>query len=195
MLQRRRMTVEEFLAWEERQELRHELVGGEIRMKSGAAEGHNDIADNVQAILRAALTGRRCRARRADMKIRTPGAHVLYPDMLVSCTKRGRHETVIDDPVVVVEVSSPSTEKRDDTTKRWAYQEVPTMRHVVFVSSESHLVEVASANPDGSWTSIFYRGLDAAAVMPAIEAELPLALVYEGVDLSTPTDEAELTRG
>ena len=195
VLQRRPMTTEEFLAWEERQELWHEYVAGEIRAMSGAAVGHNDIADNVLVLLRTKLRGMRCRARRADIKTRAATGDILYPDVMVSCTPRGRRETVIDDPVVVVEVSSPSTQKRDDTAKRWAYQSIPTMRHVVFVSSEAHLVEVASPNPDGSWTSVFYRGLDAVVALPALDAGLPLAQVYEGVDLDEPTAGSDLTSG
>jgi Uma2 family endonuclease len=107
----------------------------------------------------------------------------MYPDVVVNCSPRGsRGRTSIDDPVLVIEVASPSTEKYDATEKRWAYQSIPSLRHLVFLAQDKALAEIASRNADGTWTSRFIEGLDAIVELPALELGLPMRELYEDVE-------------
>lgn len=179
-------TLEAFLDWEERQELRYERVGGVVRAMTGGTLEHNDIADNTMAALRQRLHGGRCRAWRADAKVIAPGGDVMYPDVVVSCAPQERHRTSVDQPVLVVEVTSPSTEKHDATEKRWAYQSIPTLRHLVFLAQDKALAEIASRNADGTWTSRFVEGLGGVVELPALELGLPMRELYEDVEPEPP---------
>lgn len=177
-------STDEFLAWEERQAERYELVGGVVRLMSGGTANHDLVAMNIGGALRAALRGAPCFVHGSNLKVRSPDRAVMYPDVFVRCgTNRGDAQ-VVDDPVLVVEVLSPSTRRDDLTLKRWAYQAIPTLQAVMLVSADTAAIELAEREPDGSWRSRHYRGLDATVPLAALGIELPAAEVYAGAELS-----------
>jgi Uma2 family endonuclease len=104
------MTMEAFLAWEERQELRWEFDGFEPVAMTGGSNAHEMIGNNLRSLLLTALRGKRCGVRGPTMKIEVAG-RIRYPDAFVFCTPATRDQTVIPDPVVVFEVLSPSTSR------------------------------------------------------------------------------------
>lgn len=173
------LSLDAFLAWEEEQELRYEFVAGVFRAMTGGTLEHNDTAENVLMLLRERLRGKPCRARGANTKVVTPTGQVLYPDVVVNCSPREPKRNWIDDPVVVVEVASPSTGKYDTTLKRWAYQEIPALRHMVLMAADVPRAEVATRNPDGSWTSVFMTGEAAMVDLEALAVTLPMRDIYE----------------
>jgi Uma2 family endonuclease len=107
----------------------------------------------------------------------------MYPDVFVRCREYRGDVQVVDDPVLVVEVLSPSTPRDDLTLKRWAHQGSPTLRAILFVSADAPGIELAEREPDGSWRSRDYRGLDVSVPIAALGVELPSAQIYDGVDL------------
>ena len=109
---RKSWTVAEFLAWEERQELRYEFDGVRPVAMVGGTLNHNRIAGNVFAMLRDRLHGKPCQAYIESVKIEVAG-RVRYPDVVVSCAPAAGTATVLPEPVVVFEVLSPSTQQTD----------------------------------------------------------------------------------
>jgi Uma2 family endonuclease len=176
-----RRTPAEWLAWEERQAERWELLGDEPRLMAGGSDNHNQIALNVATALRERLRGGACSVRASDVKVRLPDGRWAYPDVFVRCGPRTGRETLFDDPVVIVEVLSPGTSSYDLEAKRWAYQEIPSLRHLLLVAQDRVKVELASRAADGSWRSVFHTGLDQLLPLEAIGVELPLAAVYADV--------------
>lgn len=181
-----RMTPAEWLAWEERQPERYELLWDEPTLMAGGSVRHDDIALNIASALRGSLRGTGCRVNTGDVKVGLPTGRWVYPDLLVRGTPRAGTETVIDDPVVVVEVLSPGTTAYNTTDKRWSYQEVTSLQHLVLVAQDRAKVEVASRAGDGTWRSVFHVGLEGTFRLDALDVTLPLAAVYEDVDLSPP---------
>jgi Uma2 family endonuclease len=113
---RRSMTIEEFLAWEEGQELRWEFDGFAPVAMTGGTAGHSAIQRNLSLALGARLRGSRCQVYTSDLKIRAAGS-IRYPDAFVVCTPVPRTATVVVDPVVVFEVLSPGTASIDHFLK------------------------------------------------------------------------------
>ncbi|MFO1046469.1 MAG: Uma2 family endonuclease [Geminicoccaceae bacterium] len=176
-------STDDFLAWEERQTERYELVGGVLRLMSGGTANHDLVAMNIGGALRLALRGRDCFVHGSNLKVRSPERAVMYPDVFVRCgTNRGDAQ-VVDDPVLVVEVLSPSTQRGDVTLKRWAYQAIPSLQAILLVSADSPAIELAEREPDGSWRSRHYRGLEVTLPLAALGIELPATEVYAGADL------------
>jgi len=173
-----------FLDWERRQTERHELVGGVVRMMVGAAMGHNTVADNIHVALATRLRGSPCRAWRADTRVMGANGEFVYPDVLVSCTPRRADELFVDDPVLVVEVLSPSTAEYDQTEKRWLYQAIPSLRQLVYVSPSEAKVELVTRESDQSWRSLFLTGLDASLALDCLDLSLPMAEIYDGIDVA-----------
>ena len=176
--QKQPLDPDDFLDWEKQQSERYELVAGEVRLMVGGTIGHNDVTDNIHAALRTRLRGTPCRARAVQTRVKVADDHVVYPDVVVSCSPRRADELFIDDPILVVEVLSPSTSHYDQNEKRWVYQAIPSIRQLVYVSPDTAKLERVSREPDGSWRSVFVTGLDADLELACLDLTLPMAEIY-----------------
>jgi Uma2 family endonuclease len=181
----RHESLEAFLAWEEQQPERYERVGGRVWLMTGGTLAHNRITTNVLLALRTRLKSP-CEAFVTDVKVVTPGEDVMYPDVVVACGAFADRATLLTEPVVIVEVLSPSTAARDQGFKRWAYATIPALRHYVVVVQDEPVVEVAAPNPDGSWRSVFHRGLEARLRLDALEVELGLDEIFARTEVAEP---------
>src|SRR5436190_8398731 len=103
------MSLDEFLAWERDQPEKHEYAAGVIRMMTGASLAHATITINIAYALRQALRGTGCRPFVSDAKVIAAGS-VRYPDIVVTCQPVDGTNDIVPEPVLVVEVISPSTE-------------------------------------------------------------------------------------
>lgn len=178
-----RMSLSDFLAWEEAQPLRHERVGGRVWAMTGGTLAHNRIGLNVFSALRTRLAGTGCEAFALDVRVVTPRGDVMYPDVVVACGERRDTDKELSDPVVVIEVLSDSTAARDHGFKRWAYATIPSLAHYVLISQDALEAEVATA--DGEiWRSIILRDTVASLRLDALGLEIPLAEVFAGVEFA-----------
>lgn len=177
------MTLEEFLAWEEGQELRWEFDGfAPVAMTGGTVE-QGLIQANLISALHARLRGGPCRALGSHVKIAVAGS-IRYPDALVICAPTPRGATVITDPVVVFEVLSPSTASVDRIVKNQEYRDTPSVRRYVMLEQDRPGATIFSRNGD-DWVGHVLAG-DAVMALPEIGIELPLAELYEGVVFGEP---------
>lgn len=179
-------TVDDFLAWENEQEERYEFVGGVIRLMAGGTLHHDLVSTNVAATLRDCLRGGPCRVHGSNLKVRSPVGASMYPDAFVRCGPANGRVTNIGDAVLVVEVLSPSTGKGDLTEKRWAYQGIDTLRAILFVAPDRPHIELSTRQADGAWLSQHYVGIETRLPIACFDVELPMAEIYDGVDLDEP---------
>jgi Uma2 family endonuclease len=172
---RQPMSLPQFLAWEERQELRYEFDGVQPVALTGGTDAHEAIGGTLRALLREHLRGSPCRVRGPTMKIEVMG-RIRYPGAFVYCTKVPPAETVIRDPVVVFEVLSAGTSRTDRIEKLREYQATTSIRRYVILEQDSVAATVFSRRGD-EWTA---RPLTAGDVlrMPEIGIALPLADIY-----------------
>ncbi|MBV8402063.1 MAG: Uma2 family endonuclease [Acetobacteraceae bacterium] len=181
------MTLSEFLAWEERQELRYEFDGfGPVAM-AGGDEAHETIKVNLIVALANRLRGKPCRPFGSDMKIEVMG-RIRYPDAHVTCAPFVAGNNRVRDPVVIFEVLSESTARVDRIDKNREYQATSSVRRYVMLEKESVAATVFERSGD-DWVGHVLTDTDVLR-MPEIGIELPLAELYEGVDLSSVRDEA-----
>ena len=178
-------SVDDFLTWEERQADRYEFVGGVLTLMAGGTENHDLIGINVASALNQRLRGSPCRVHGSNLKVRSPSGAVMYPDAFVRCGPGQGDRTVIEDPIIIIEVLSPRTQQADLTRKRWAYQAIETMQAVLFVAADEARVELAVRGADGTWVSRFFVGQEAILPLASLAIELPLADLYAGADLDT----------
>jgi Uma2 family endonuclease len=179
------LSVEEYLAGELVAEVKHEYLGGEVHAMAGGTTRHSALATNVTVALGSALRGKPCRAFNSDLKVRIelPGqTRFYYPDSMVVCEPRNDSEQWQDRPVVIVEVLSETTRRIDLTEKREAYLAIPTLKALIFVEPDLAHADVYRRGPSGGFLREEYSGLDAIIPLPEIEASLPLADVYEGIE-------------
>ena len=187
--QLRRMTPDEFLAWQEREDRLYELVDGlpilPLKMMTGASQAHDRVVVNIIATLHRQLRGGPCRPTTDDLAVRIPAGNVRRPDVTVECGQGDRRDMTVREPRVVIEVLSPSTMSFDRIRKIPEYQTVPTVAHILLVDTEAPRVDVLSRNPDGTWRQDKLDGREATIDLPAIGASLSLADVFEGLDFGS----------
>jgi Uma2 family endonuclease len=179
-------SLDDFLAWEEQQELRHELLpGGVITMMAGGSGDHDLIAMNIGGALRLQLRGTGCVAHGANLKVMSERAQSsVYPDVFVRCGPPVGEATRTDDPVVVFEVMSESTARNDLTRKRQVYKAIPSVKVIVYVSQGEYRLDVLRRMADGRFDEEVLEGADAVLKLPEIAAELSLAEIYEDTSLA-----------
>lgn len=174
------MSLSEFLAWEETQELRWEFDGFAPVAMTGGTVAHDVIQANLVAALNARLRGTPCRAHGDSLKIEVAG-RIRYPDAFVACTPLTPRDTVRRDPVVVFEILSESTAHTDRVEKMHEYWETPSIRRYVLIEQDAVSV-MAFARGKRSWVegSVLWAG-DTLA-LPEIGIELPVDALYDGLD-------------
>ncbi len=170
--------ADRFLSWEARQPERHELVGGVVHKVEGGTADADLIGVNVGALLGRRLKGRGFLVHGCQLKVRSANDAVMYPDVFVRCGPHRGEVTIVDDPVLVVEVLSPSTEQHDLTRKRWAYQAIPSLRTVLFIDPDRPVIEILAREDSNVWRSRMVEGLEASLGVAALGIELPLAEIY-----------------
>ena len=116
----------------------------------------------------------------------SPTGLYTYPDVMALCGEvrfaAGRRDT-IENPQVVVEVLSPSTEDYDRGAKLEHYRQVASVTDYLLVSQDARRVERRARQPDGTWRTTLVEG-DGVVSLPAIGCELPLDELYDQVELS-----------
>jgi Uma2 family endonuclease len=180
-----------FLAWEERQELRYERVGGVVRAMAGGTRAHNKIAINLVLALREPVRRRGCELFGSDVKVVTPRGDVTYPDLTVRCGPGNDRLTTVEDPLVVVEVLSEGTAQHDLVVKRLAYKTIPSLRLILYVAQDRPRIDLVRRGPDGRWDDGEPAvGLDAVLELPELGCAIPLSAIYEGVSFAPAAEEA-----
>jgi Uma2 family endonuclease len=182
---RKPMTLTEFLAWEERQELRYEFDGFQAVAMTGGTIAHDLITFNIRKSLDARLAGMACRPLGPNVKILTPGK-ARYPDALVTCTPTNPSATVVDQPVVVFEVVSEDTARTDRIEKLREYQATPSIQRYVILEQKS-IGAAVFARRGEDWIATALTEEDTLA-MPEVGIEVPLAEFYVGLEFTEPTE-------
>ena len=179
-----RVTPQAYLVRERAAEYRSEYFDGEIEAMAGAPEPHVIISGNIFGHLFSRLPPA-CRAMQTEMKVYSEAANTtMYPDVLVACGERryvDKRKDVLTNPAVVFEVLSPSTERKDRTTKASAYRLIESLQAHVLVTQKEPRVEVYARADDGSWPCTVHQGLDATVRLEAIGCSLSLAEIYRDV--------------
>ena len=174
------MSLGEFLAWERQQPQRYEYAGGVATMMTGGSLDHSTIASNLWTALRDSLRGSVCRAFRGDTKI-VANNSIRYPDLSVTCTPvRGDEDTVLE-PVLVVEVISPSTEREDRGRKKFDYFATPSIQQYAIIEQDARRVDLYTRSGD-RWTDEIVES-DAVLKLSSIGVEISLDTVYEDTEL------------
>jgi Uma2 family endonuclease len=186
---RKPMSLAEFLAWEERQELRYEFDGFQPVAMTGGTAAHSGIQANVIAALTMRLRGKPCRAHGSHLKIEVAG-RIRYPDAFVTCTPIRNEARVVTEPVVVFEILSDSTAVTDLFAKNAEYRATPSIQRYVILA-QSRAAATVFRRQGEDWLSEVLT--DSGVLhLPEIGIAIPIAEFYADIDLSAPPEsEAE----
>ena len=176
-------SYEQYVALEEESQVRHEYLDGEIYAMAGGSPDHAALAATVIRLLGSRLP-RGCRTFTSDLRIRIPSSGLsTYPDVAVVC---GRTTRAADDvlavvnPVLLVEVTSASTEEYDRGEKLRHYKQIPSLREVLIVSHREPYLTL-HRREDVDWVALDARRGET-IVLEAVAAHLAVDDLY-GDDL------------
>lgn len=184
-------TADDFLAWDATQTQRHEYVQGEVFAMAGGEDRHASVSGNLFASLHGHLKGSRCRTYMADVKLRVEAADAYYhPDVFVTCSERDAANRLIKrEPLLVVEVLSPSTAACDRGDKFANYRLCPTLMEYALMDIDRRTVDLfrksTADHTQGLWVLHPCAGGDTLH-LASVDLHLPLAELFADLESDTP---------
>ncbi len=182
---RRKYTIEDYHQLEAGSNTKHEYYKGEIFAMSGARADHNIIIVNMIASLGLKLRGKPCQVFPSDQRVHIEANSLItYPDISIVCGEPvfiDDNEIEMTNPMVIIEVLSPSTKDYDRGGKLRLYRGLPTLQEYILVDSESVLVEHFEKNAQGDWVFQKLDQLSDILVIGRAEVSILVAEIYEKV--------------
>ena len=156
-VRRHRYSYADYVTLEESSSVRHEFIDGEIYAMAGSTPTHAALAAAIIRLVGVQLPFG-CRAYSSDLRVRIPETGLsTYPDVTIVCGKTTRatdDPVAVTNPVLVVEVTSSSTEDYDHGEKLTHYQRLPTVSEVLLVSHRRPALVLHRRGMDDRWSSI-----------------------------------------
>ncbi len=183
VLKQNRLTHEEYFALEQAEDQRYEYHAGEVFAMAGGTESHALISANILVGLSNALRGKPCRVYGSDMKLYVRDLDKFcYPDVQVLCEKGIRHGLYVENPVLVVEVLSDSTESYDRGRKFEQYRSIESLQHYLLIDQYRKHVELYERKSSQRW--LLTEPQDC-VVLSGLDISLEVDEIYRQVGFST----------
>lgn len=179
-----RLGVEAYLAGEQRTEVKHEYLDGQIVAMGGASRAHGLLGLSLSALLLPHARRKGCQLFTADMKVRIDhdsGSWFYYPDLVLACDPTDREPMYVRRPCLLAEVLSPSTEHIDTREKLLAYRLLPSLREYLMLGQDELRAELYRRGEDGRWQHSAFTAPGDVLPLRCLDARVSLAEVYADV--------------
>ena len=177
-----KLTLDEYIEWENAQLDRNEFVRGEVFAMVGGRRIHGRVVANLVQAFANHMSGSPCQVFAESMKVQVADDTIVYPDVFVTCDEVDlRTDQIFRSPRVVVEVLSPSTQAYNRGLKFTLYRRVASLREYILIDPDTRTVEAFRVGADGLWVLHDMSGLASLAI-PAIDATIAMTEVFAGVD-------------
>lgn len=189
-LPKQHYTLEEYLELDKNSEEKFEYFDGEVFAMAGGSPAHSRICVNVCTLLAQALEEGPCEAFNSDMRIKVPAAFPnRYPAVSVVCAEpifdELQGQALLANPLVLIEVLSPSTAAYDLGDKFTAYQSIESFREYLLIAQDRpHIIRHMRQAP-GQWLRTEVSGLDNEVLLESLGVALPLREIYARVKFQT----------
>lgn len=182
---KQRLSVQDYLAIERRSETRNEYLDGEMFAMTGASRWHNLIVANLTRELGLQLKGRPCELYPNEIRVHIPATGLYtYPDVAVVCGEPRFEDAELDillNPVLIIEVLSPTTEAYDRGKKFEHYRTLDSLAEYVLVAQAEPRIEQYVRQDGDRWLFGAVAGLGENLGLPSIQCTLALAEVYDKI--------------
>jgi len=183
----KRMTVSEFLRWEDGTDTRYELLAGSPVARSPPAPPHGFLAAQLCIRIGAAFQSRRPCMVQIEAGIARPDRDdtCYVADLAVTCRPPRSGELLITDPILIVEVLSPTTGLHDRHTKVADYRRIASVEEILLIDSTSIFAEVLRREGD-RWITEIVRGQQGTLSLASIGLIAAMSELYEGIEPARP---------
>lgn len=152
-----KISIEDYLEGEKISSVKHEYVNGEVYAMAGASDKHHRICANIFTKLDSHLEKSECETFITDMKLKVSENTFYYPDVFVACDKSPVSSYFREEPILIIEVVSPSTRQTDRREKLNFYQQIPSVQEYVIIEQDKIYLEIHRRQPNGTWITYFYN--------------------------------------
>ena len=183
-----RMSVREFLGWDPGDGLTYELVDGEPRAMAPASSIHGFLQNELGSLIRNHLRqrGSGCEA------VANPGVvpqvlsnqNIRVPDLAVTCSPLLLGQSTLPDPVLLVEILSPSNQAKT-WTNVWAYTSIPSVREILVLRTDRVGAELLRRSAEGTWPERTTLLTEGDLVLESIDFRVALAELYARTRLAS----------
>jgi Uma2 family endonuclease len=187
---KKKYTLEEYLELDKNSGERYEYFDGEVFAMAGGSPDHARISGNAYFAIQAKLGDGDCEAFNSEMRIKVPAAFPYrYPDVSVVCGEPifdeiGGQQMLVN-PILIVEVLSPSTAAYDLGEKFTAYQSIDTFQEYLLISQDRPHVIQHVKQAKRKWLRIEIEGMESEVALESIGVTLMLAEIYRRVEFQT----------
>jgi Uma2 family endonuclease len=182
------MTLDEFLRWEDGTDTRYELIGGLPVAMAPPLEAHGVLAIRLGSRIDAALAGRRpCRASIEAGILHPERADTFFvADVGVTCAPYARRQ-YMQDPILLIEILSPSTERHDRRVKIPAYQQIASVQEILMIDADARYTALHRRQGE-QWIIQISRGDEGVISLASVGIDIPMSELYEGLVLEDDAD-------
>jgi Uma2 family endonuclease len=180
----KRMTVAEFLGWEDGTDTRYELLDGTPVAMAPPAVAHGMLSLRLGARIEAALRARPPRIGQSEAGIVKPDRDdtCYIADLAVTCIPPPPGQQLLAEPVLIVEVLSPGTAVYDRQTKVADYRRIPSVEEILLIDSASVFAEVLRRSGE-QWITELVQGREATLSLASISLTVTMADLYEEIEI------------
>jgi Uma2 family endonuclease len=176
-----KISVEAYLEGEKISPVRHEYIEGEVYAMAGTSDNHARITGNLFVALSNRLRDSNGEPFATGIKVRVTGNVYYYPDVLVSCEENPESPYFRNAPILIVEVTSPSTANIDRREKLLFYQQMPSVQEYAVIDQHRMNVELHRRQPNGTWITYFFDADDDEIEFQAVGLTLSITEIYRRV--------------
>lgn len=196
-LQIQRYTPKQYLEIERKADFRSEYVNGEMLAMAGASREHNRITLNLGSALTEKLRATPCEPFTTDMRVQISATRYTYPDVVAACEPEFQDSSldVLINPLVIIEVLSPTTESDDRGWKFAHYRRSPTLTDYIMVAQNRPSVEHYSRHGQDLWTLREYTSLSDILLLESLSCEIRLEDIYERITFPAESEESGEMQG
>lgn len=187
----RRMSLNEFLCWDDGTDTRYELIDGLPVAMAPPARAHGILCARLAGLIDAALRLRRPCAAQTEAGIARPDRDdsCYVADIAVSCDPYRRGDQLVANPILIVEILPPGTERRDRRIKIPVYRSIESVEEILLIDPETWYAELLRRNGE-QWITSLVRGREAVLGLASVDLWVPMAQLYEGIDVESESDQS-----
>lgn len=179
------ISVEEYLAREQTSDQRHEFYAGRVLAQAGGSATHNRITMNTLNSLYLQLQQRPCRVYGSDMRVKVPlKQSYVYPDTTVVCGDEqfaDANQEILLNPVVIIEVLSPSTERHDRGHKFEIYRSIASLQEYILIAQDTRRIDHFVRQSEKLWMFSSISEEEGELLLSSIHCVLQIEQVYRDV--------------
>lgn len=190
----RLMTLDEFLAWDAPGPMPRQLFEGYPVAMAPPRHVHGTVVGNLARVIGNPLASRApCRVVvEAGVTLPHRGRSYYVADLAVSCRQPDPDQIDIPDPLLIVEVLSPTTEEDDRKVKLPDYRRLPSVQEILYVDPARVYCELHRRMEGGRWETVILTDVAESLGLAVCDAAIPLRDVYANVALSDATRDTRI---